>query len=54
LLETPLEWSDALSTAALEYINQLGITGDTEEASIFMTARNKYAATVCNNYEFVL
>lgn len=43
---TAYKWSNALSMAALEYVNRKSINA-APEASIFFTARNKYASTVC-------
>lgn len=47
-------WSNALSSAALEYVNEKGRDGSAKEASIFLTSRQKYAYTVCNYEEFEL
>jgi len=45
-----LKWSQAMSQAALEYLNLKG-TNWSPQASIFMTARNKYAYTICGPIE---
>lgn len=43
-----LQWSNALSMSVLDYINQYGVTrGNPSKPSMFLTARNKYADTVC-------
>ena len=52
--QTALSYSQSLSYAALDHVNEQGTTGSTTESSIFLTARNKYAATVCNPVEFEL
>jgi len=36
------------------YVNEKGRTGTTKEASIFLTARNLFAATICSPLEFLL
>ena len=46
-----LKWSNALSLAALEFANEWGTQGGPEEGSIFLTARNMYAATICQPLE---
>lgn len=45
------QWSNAMSLAALEYVNSKGTTGTPTEASIFLTARNKYCSSVCSPKE---
>ena len=45
-----LKWSQAMSQAILEYLNLKG-TNRSPDVSIFMTARNKYAYTICSPIE---
>ena len=47
---SPLKWSNALSDAAQEYMNEKSLFGAGNEANIFLTARNLFAATVCSPY----
>jgi len=44
-------WSNALGSAALEFVNKKGVTGAANETSIHLTAWNMYAATICGRYE---
>jgi hypothetical protein len=43
-----VEWSNALSMATLEFVNDYGLTdGSPSKPNIFYTARNKYAKALC-------
>lgn len=41
-------WSQSLSQAALHYINLVGTNRGGNESDILMTARNRYAHSICN------
>ena len=40
--------------AALKYVNDKGGDGSAAESSAFLTGRNIYLSTACDNYEFEL
>jgi len=47
-------WSNSLMNAALKYVNDKGPDGSAARTSAFLTGRNLYLSTVCDNYEFEL
>ena len=47
-------YSVALSNAVQDFVNDFGPDGLTNEADIFLTARNQYASTICDYLEFTL
>ena len=52
--QTAWVWSNSLMRAALKYVNDKGGDGSAAESSAFLTGRNIYLSTACDNYEFEL
>lgn len=45
----PLTWSNSLSMASQQYINEIGLYGKSINPSIYQTARNMYAPSICTD-----